>query len=57
MDKDEYVMVEDKSVYDGWCCRYYPDTKEFEWRDHWAIDKLTQRKKNEMELSVLSNWT
>lgn len=43
---------EDRDVYDGWILKFNPETKEIQWRDHWAVDKLSDSKKKQIELDV-----
>jgi len=57
MSKDEYILVESKTVYDGWCCKFFPEDQTFEWRDHYAVDRLSDERKQEIEQDVLENWT
>lgn len=49
----DFIYIEDRTVYDGWCCKFYFDERRFEWRDHWAVNKLSEHKKSEIERQFL----
>lgn len=53
MNKDEWIFYEVSDIYDGWCLRFNPKTKEIVWRDAWFVDRLNQQKKDKVEQEVL----
>lgn len=45
----KWVMYEHRGVYDGWILMYNKETKEIRWRDHFAVDRLSEERKKEIE--------
>lgn len=45
----EWVLIEDRSIYDGWCCKLNLNTKEIVWRDAWCVERLSDEQKTELE--------
>ena len=41
-------------IYDGWILKFNRETKEIEWRDHWAVEKLSKKKKQQIENQIIN---
>lgn len=37
-----------------WILEYNPETKEIKWRDHWAVEKLSKKKKQQIENQIIN---
>jgi hypothetical protein len=48
MEKKIKYLYEDPGIYDGYCATVYEDGT-FELRDHWAVNRLSEEKKKELE--------
>lgn len=46
---DNWWLYEDMDIYDGWCLKFNPQTKEIKWRDAWFVKRLSEEKKKEVE--------
>lgn len=36
-----------------WILEYNPETKEIKWRDHWVVEKLSKKKKQQIESLII----
>jgi hypothetical protein len=37
-----------------WILEYNPETKEIKWRDHWVVEKLSKKKKQQIENQIIN---
>lgn len=51
--KENYVLIEDRDIYNGWCAKYYPDEHRIEWRVAWFTNKLTEEFKRGWVIMML----
>lgn len=51
-DKEIWFTYEDPNIYDGYCATVYKDGT-FELRDHWAVDKLSNKQKAKLRSEIL----
>lgn len=45
----QWIEIEDKSIYDGWCAKLNLNTGEVVWRDAWFVDRLSNKSKQDLE--------
>ena len=45
--KEVWFIFEDPKIYDGYCATIYKDGT-FELRDHWAVNKLSEERKQKL---------
>lgn len=50
------IKYEDKSIYDGWCAEYDTDTGEVTLRDHWAVNRLSEDRKEKLIEEINLNF-
>lgn len=55
-DNKNTVLIEIPEIYDGWCLSLNKESKEIEWRDHWAVNKLSLIEKQRIEKNILKNY-
>ena len=46
---ERVILITAVQIYDGWCCRYFPDTDRFEWRTAWYTIRLPDAFKRKWE--------
>ena len=40
-------------IYDGWILEFNRETKEIKWRDFWVTEKLSKKKKQQIESLII----
>ena len=46
---NNWIQLEVTDIYDGWILEYNPETKEIKWRDHYIVQRLSDKEKLEIE--------
>lgn len=51
------ILYKDRSIYDGWCAKYDTETGEVILRDHWAINRLSDERKQELIENIKNQFS
>jgi hypothetical protein len=55
-DKNSTILLEDRNIYDGWCAKFNPETRDITWRDAWFANKLSEDFKRQWEKDFLESY-
>lgn len=53
--EEKVIDIQIRGVYDGICVKYYPETKEFIWREV-AIQRTTEEYRKQFEQNIIKQY-
>lgn len=53
--EEDFLLIEDRDIYDGWCAKINIKTKELIWRDAWFTKNLDKRFRDLWEYNLRAN--